>query len=133
MPTGIFYFFAETKSANSHPTKVQPNIHEPTRTRILSYFEELFIIAKYAGVIIKHTNMNMTAAYFKISKILIPCHIFICRILPLFLILLRYESIDYILPCGQCVTQNPFLSVRHSLQQPNQQSQCLRFRHFCAK
>lgn len=76
MPTGIFYFFVETKSAKSHPIKVQPNIHEPTRTRILSYLEESLTIAKYVGAIIKHTKMKMATAYFKISKILIPCHIF---------------------------------------------------------
>ena len=98
------YFLLETKSAKSQPTKVQPNNQEPTRTRILSYLEELLTIDKYAGVNIKHIIMNMTPTYFKTSKILIPCHIFKSHIWHCFPVLLRFELIGYILPYGLCAT-----------------------------
>ena len=71
-----FYFFVETKSAKNQPINVQPKSHDPTRTRILSYFAESFTAAKYAGVKNRHTTIPITTAYLTINKTFTPCHIF---------------------------------------------------------
>jgi len=63
------YFFALMNSANIHPINDQPNIKEPMRTRILSYFDRSFADARYAGVKIMHNKITTSAIYFNTKKI----------------------------------------------------------------
>ena len=63
------YFFALMNSANIHPINDQPNISDPTRTRILSYLEQSFADAKYAGAKTIHTRTIIATIYFNTNKI----------------------------------------------------------------
>ena len=62
------YFFAARKSANTHPTIVQPNSIDAHLIRILSYLSRSLTAAKYAGANITHINTNIAAARFAINK-----------------------------------------------------------------
>ena len=62
------YFFALMNKAKIHPIKDHPNISDPIRTRIWSYFELLFTDAKYTGVKIMPTNIMTSTTYFNPNK-----------------------------------------------------------------
>ena len=68
MPKRHFYFFALMNNAKNHPIMDQPNIHDPIRTRILSYFERSFANARYNGVNTIHTKTAIAAIYLRICK-----------------------------------------------------------------
>ncbi len=85
----IFYFFAAINRANSHPIKDQPNIIEPIRVRILSYFDRSLAAAKYTGVKTIPINIAITTIYFKTNKISFKCIIYI----PYFALLPNSSSI----------------------------------------
>ena len=63
-----FYFLAARKSANTHPTTVQPNKIDAHLIRILSYLSRSFTAAKYAGANIMHINTNIATARFTTNK-----------------------------------------------------------------
>ena len=63
------YFFALINKAKIQPINDQPNISEPMRTRIWSYFEREFTDAKYIGVKTMQNNIAITTIYFSTSKI----------------------------------------------------------------
>jgi len=65
------YFFDATNNANIHPTNDHPNIIDPIRVRITSYFERPFAAARYAGVKTMHMKIVMTMTYFNIDKMLL--------------------------------------------------------------
>jgi len=65
----VGYFFALTNKAKIQPIKDQPNISDPMRVRIWSYFEREFADARYAGVKTIHINIVTSTTYFNISKI----------------------------------------------------------------
>ena len=71
------YFLTETNNANIHPIIDQPNNHDPTRARMLLYFELSFAAAKYAGANSKHTKMPTTATYLITNKNSPKCIIYI--------------------------------------------------------
>lgn len=62
------YFFALINRAKSQPIKDQPNIHDPIRVRIVSYFERSFAVAKYAGANTIHITTAIATTYFNPSK-----------------------------------------------------------------
>ena len=117
----ILYFRTAIYNATNHPIPVHPNSQLYIRIHAVAVLFFLFWRANHAGAKIIVIIMIMANIYLTYKKIKFIQFIFyksggvfcppytlfthiINRILPICPVLLRYEPIGCILPCGRCVT-----------------------------